>query len=83
MNTTAVPYVQQMRYCFTKQRIVTVKMYRSNPPICQACPLRTQCESKDAVKRIKRYVWAEYVEEADHLRQTEENNECMRGERRQ
>ncbi|MGG4396707.1 transposase [Paenibacillus thiaminolyticus] len=25
------------------------------------------------MKRIKRHVWAEYVEEADHPRQTEEN----------
>ncbi|MBH0344884.1 transposase, partial [Paenibacillus larvae] len=50
------------------------KMYRSNPAICQACPFRTQCtESKEAVKRISRHVWAECVEEADHLRHTEEN----------
>ncbi|WCR27980.1 hypothetical protein L3476_04160 [Paenibacillus thiaminolyticus] len=53
-------------------------MYRSNPPILQACPLRTQCtESKDAVKRIKRHVWAEYVEEARQRK----TNECMRSER--
>ncbi|MDG0875403.1 hypothetical protein L5D93_24440 [Paenibacillus thiaminolyticus] len=57
-------------------------MYRLNPPILQACPLRTQCtESKDAVKRIKRHVWAEYVEEADHFARQRKTNECMRSER--
>lgn len=33
----------------------------------------TVTESKDAVKRISRHVWAEYVEEADYLHHTEEN----------
>ncbi|MEF2966485.1 IS1182 family transposase [Paenibacillus sp. M1] len=48
------------------------KMYRSDPSICQNCPLRDRCtESKDAVKRISRHIWAEYVEEAEHLRHTE------------
>ncbi|MGG4397858.1 hypothetical protein ABEX25_26535 [Paenibacillus thiaminolyticus] len=39
-----------------------------------ACPFRARCtESKDAAKRNSQHVWAEYVEEADHLRHTEEN----------
>lgn len=50
------------------------RMYRSNPNICQRCPLLSRCtESKDFTKRISRHIWAEYVEEADHLRHTEEN----------
>ncbi|WP_374016285.1 transposase [Paenibacillus thiaminolyticus] len=52
-------------------------MYRSNPAICKACPFRARCtESKDAAKRnSRRYVWAEYVGEADHLHHTEENKQ--------
>jgi len=50
------------------------RMYRSNPDICKDCPLLSRCtQSKDSTKRISRHLWAEYVEEADHLRHTEEN----------
>lgn len=50
------------------------KMYRSNSVTCMNCPLRPQCtESKDAVKRISRHIWAEHIEEVDHLRHTEEH----------
>lgn len=50
------------------------KMYRSNPKICRECPVRLQCtESKDFTKRVSRHIWADYLEEADHLRHTEEN----------
>jgi len=50
------------------------RMYRSNPDKCKDCPLLSRCtESKDLTKRISRHLWAGYVEEADHLRHTEEN----------
>ena len=50
------------------------RMYRSNPDKCKHCPLLSRCtQSKDFTKRISRHIWAKYVEEADHLRHTEEN----------
>lgn len=50
------------------------RMYRSNPEHCRACPLLSQCtESREAVKRVSRHVWADYLEEVEHLRHTNEN----------
>ena len=50
------------------------RLYRSNPEVCKHCPFLRQCtESKDHVKRVSQHVWADYLEEADHLRHTEEN----------
>jgi transposase len=52
------------------------RMYRSNPEICRNCPFLNQCtESKDSIKRVSRHIWAHYIEEADHLRHTEENRQ--------
>ncbi|QOS98170.1 IS1182 family transposase [Brevibacterium sp. JNUCC-42] len=52
------------------------RMYRSNSSVCLHCPLRDKCtESKDAVKRISRHIWAKYIEEVDHLRHTPKNKE--------
>ena len=50
------------------------RMYRSDPKQCRPCSFLSQCsESREAIKRISRHVWAGYVEEADHLRHTEQN----------
>jgi len=50
------------------------QMYHSNPVKCKKCPYLGQCtESKDFTKRISRHIWADYLEEADHLRHTEQN----------
>lgn len=50
------------------------RMYRSNPNHCLTCPFRSQCtESREAVKQISRHVWADYLEEVEHLRHTDEN----------
>ncbi|MDT2275834.1 hypothetical protein P7H20_14760 [Paenibacillus larvae] len=44
------------------------EMYRSNPAICcSSFPDTNVTESKAGRKRISRHVWAECVEEADHL----------------
>ena len=52
------------------------RIYRSNPSICKDCSFRNQCtNSKDTVKKISRHIWAEYIEEADHLRHTLKNKE--------
>jgi hypothetical protein len=52
------------------------RMYRSNPDVCRNCPFLHQCtESRDHTKRISRHVWADYLEEVDHLRHTEENRQ--------
>lgn len=50
------------------------RMYRSDPKICFHCPLRSQCtESREAEKRVSRHIWADYLEEVEHLRHTELN----------
>lgn len=52
------------------------KMYRSNPEVCRSCPFLNQCtESRDFTKRISRHVWADYLDEVDHLRHTDENKQ--------
>lgn len=48
--------------------------YKSDPKKCQLCPLLDECtKSEKHQKVINRHVWAEYVEEAEHLRHTELN----------
>jgi transposase len=50
------------------------RQYFSNPFECQNCPLLSVCtQSKEHKKLIERHVWAQYLEEADHLRHTQEN----------
>jgi transposase len=50
------------------------RQYFSNPLECQNCPLLSVCtQSKEHKKLIERHVWAQYLEEADHLRHTQEN----------
>lgn len=49
------------------------RQYKSDPTQCAKCPLLAQCtSSKDHRKIIERHIWAEYVEEADHLRHQNE-----------
>ncbi|WP_186446557.1 transposase, partial [Neobacillus bataviensis] len=46
----------------------------SNPLECQNCPLLSECtQSKEHKKLIERHVWEHYIEEAEHLRHTQEN----------
>lgn len=48
-------------------------MYRSNPYMCKDCLLFSQCaQNKDFTKRISRHILADYVEEVEHLRHTQE-----------
>jgi hypothetical protein len=43
--------------------------YKSSKQICATCPFLAHCtESKDHQKVVTRYIWQEYVEEADHHR---------------
>jgi hypothetical protein len=43
-------------------------------PYCQTCTLLSECtKNKDHKKLIQRHVWEQYLEEADHLRHTQEN----------
>jgi transposase len=50
------------------------RQYFSNPSQCKNCPLLSKCtQSQNHQKLIQRHVWEEYLEEADHLRHTEEN----------
>ncbi|AIG27243.1 transposase DDE domain protein [Brevibacillus laterosporus LMG 15441] len=77
MNTMIAMFVLQMKYYLMKQQLVRgIECNRSNPSICKDCSFRNQCtNSKDAVKKISRHIWAKYIEEADHLRHTSKNRE--------
>ena len=45
------------------------RQFKSNPSICANCPFLSQCtESKNYKKPIQRHIWADYVEETEHLR---------------
>jgi len=65
------PEGQVLKYSTTTKE--GKRQYKSNPSQCATCPLLTQCtNSKDHRKIIERHIWAEHVEEADHLRHQNE-----------
>jgi len=50
--------------------------YKSNPQVCMNCPYLNKCtNSKDCTKLVTRHIWADYLEEAEHLRHTDTNKE--------
>ncbi len=61
------PEGQVLKYSTTTKE--GKRQYKSNPVQCANCPLLAQCtNSKEHRKMIERHIWAQYVEEADHLR---------------
>jgi len=65
------PEGQVLKYSTTTKE--GYQQYFSNPDLCKDCPLLSQCtQSKNHQKLIQRHVWEEYLEEAEHLRHTEE-----------
>jgi len=47
------------------------KHYTSNPNICKNCSMIERCtQSQNFKKVVTRHIWAEYLEEANHLRHT-------------
>ena len=66
------PEGQELKYRTTTKE--GYRQYSSNPLQCVDCPLLSQCtQSQNHQKFIHRHVWEEYMEEAEHLRHTEEN----------
>jgi transposase len=66
------PQGQILKYTTTTKN--GKRQYFSNPLECQNCPLLSECtQSKEHKKLIERPVWEHYIEEADHLRHTQEN----------
>lgn len=71
-DTYICPQGQMMHYSTTTKE--GYRQYFSNPMECSSCPLLSSCtQSKDHKKLIQRHVWEHYLEEADHLRHTQEN----------
>jgi len=71
-DTYICPQGQILHYSTTTKE--GYRQYFSNPMECQSCPLLSSCTlSKDHKKLIQRHVWGHYLEEADHLRHTQEN----------
>ena len=65
------PQNQILKYTTTNRE--GYREYKSNPTICSACPYLSQCTlSKNQTKVVTRHVWADFLEEADHLRHTPE-----------
>ena len=68
------PQGQTLAYTTTTKE--GYRQYKSDPLKCINCPLLEQCtRSKNHQKLIQRHIWEGYVEEADHLRHTEEVKE--------
>lgn len=68
------PQGQTLAYTTTTKE--GYRQYKSDPLKCIDCPLLEQCtQSKNHQKLIQRHIWEGYVEEADHLRHTEEVKE--------
>jgi transposase len=66
------PQGQILKYATTTKE--GYRQYFSNPIQCKTCPLLSECtQSKEHKKLIQRHVWEKYLEEADHLRHTQEN----------
>ena len=66
------PGGQELKYRTTTKD--GYRQYSSNPLQCGDCPLLPQCtQSQNHQKFIHRHVWEDYMEEAEHLRHTEEN----------
>jgi len=52
------------------------KEYKSNPNICQSCPMKAQCtESKNSQKVVLRHVWEHYIEKAEDVRHSMDGKE--------
>jgi transposase len=66
------PGGQELKYSTTTKE--GYRQYFSNPVQCKECPFLSRCtQSKNHQKLIQRHVWEEYLEEAEHLRHTDEN----------
>jgi hypothetical protein len=66
------PEGQVLKYSTTTKE--GYRQYFSNSAQCKDCSLLSQCtQSKNHQKQIQRHVWEEYLEEAEHLRLTDEN----------
>ena len=60
-NDQILPYVTTTKEGY--------RQFKSNSSICATCPSLKQCTaSKNYTKLIQRHIWADYVEEAEHLR---------------
>ena len=74
MNITTVTFVREQELSYRTTTKEGYRQYVSNHLHCKECPLLTVCtQSKNHQKLIQRHVWEEHVEEADHLRHTDEN----------
>lgn len=71
-DTYLCPGDQELPYSTTTKE--GYRQYFSNPTQCKGCKYLSQCtQSKNHQKLIQRHVWEGYLEEAEHLRHTEEN----------
>lgn len=71
------PNNQLLNYTTTNRK--GYQEYKSNPQICQNCPLISQCtEAKNKTKVVTRHVWAEAMEKCEEIRHTLEFKELYK-----
>jgi len=71
------PNHQVLKYSTTNRE--GYREYKSNPKICNSCPLRAQCtESKNYQKVVTRHVWEEYMEMAEDIRHSWEGKDTYK-----
>lgn len=55
-----------------------VVVYRADPAICNACPLKAACTASDRGRTLQRSVYAEYLERVRGYHETEAYQKAMR-----
>lgn len=69
-NVYICPMGEELKYVTTNRS--GYREYKSNPIICEMCPLLNKCtQSKDKTKRIFRHIWEDSLEKADKIRLSE------------
>lgn len=65
------PSNQVLKYSTTNRE--GYREYKSDPKICENCPMRAQCtESKNHTKTVSLHVWEDYMDLAEDVRHTPE-----------
>ena len=65
------PNKEALTYSTTNRK--GYREYKSNPKICQNCPLRSKCTSSSNMTKVfTRHIWQDYIEQAEDFRRTPE-----------
>lgn len=76
-DTYTCPNGQVIPYSTTDRN--GYRQYKSDPKICESCPLREHCtKSKKHQKVIIRHIWEKYIDRAEEIRHTPEGKQIYK-----